>query len=71
MKKTTEATSQEKRITAHMLKGKTITSLQALKLFGCLRLASRINAIKQKHTITREWQTLPNGKRVRKYGIAF
>jgi len=34
--------SQTKEILKHLKKGKTITALEALKLFGCLRLAARI-----------------------------
>ena len=41
--------SQNKRIFAHMMDGKRITSLEALQLFGCMRLASRINDIRRNH----------------------
>ena len=64
-------TSQTERIKAYLLKGKTLTALQALKLFGCLRLASRINELRESYTITRERVKLANGKVVMKYGIAF
>ena len=41
--------SQKKRIFAHLMDGKRITSLEALKLFGCMRLASRISDIRRDH----------------------
>lgn len=41
--------SQTKRIFAHLMDGKRITSLEALKLFGCMRLASRISDIRRDH----------------------
>lgn len=63
--------SQTQKIKDYLLKGKTLTALQALKKFGCLRLASRINELRETHTIVKEWVHLPNGKRVIKYGIAF
>ena len=44
-----EATSlsQKKRILAWMLKGHSITPLEALNMFGCLRLGARIADIKE------------------------
>lgn len=41
--------SQNKRIFAHLMDGKRITSLEALKLYGCMRLASRISDIRKDH----------------------
>ena len=41
--------SQKKRIFAHLMDGKRITSLEALKLFGCMHLASRISDIRRDH----------------------
>lgn len=41
--------SQCKRIYAYMMDGHRITSLQALRLFGCMRLASRISDLRQQH----------------------
>lgn len=40
-------TPQAKRICKYLQSGYTITGLQALKLFGCMRLASRISEIKK------------------------
>ena len=40
--------SQNDKILAHLKTGKTINPQQALKKFGCMRLASRINNLKHK-----------------------
>lgn len=42
--------SQLKQILEH-LKVEPITAWQALKLYGCFRLAGRINDLRKKHTI--------------------
>lgn len=39
-------TTQKKAIREHLLGGGTITSLEALRLFGCFRLASRISDLR-------------------------
>lgn len=41
-----ETTSQNKTILAHLQNGKSITPIQALSLYGCLRLAARISNLK-------------------------
>lgn len=38
--------SQTQRILDHLKKGESITQMDALKLFGCFRLASRINELR-------------------------
>lgn len=38
----TKPDAQNKMIAAHLKSGKTITALEALQKFGCLRLAARI-----------------------------
>lgn len=63
--------SQNKRIFAYLMEGHRITSLEALKLFGCMRLASRISDIRRNHpevnikvdridtaTIKRKWLSI-------------
>ena len=40
--------SQSDQILAHLKKGRTITPLEALRLFGTMRLAARINELKNK-----------------------
>lgn len=37
---------QNKQIRAHLMSGKSLTPLEALNLYGCFRLASRIHEIK-------------------------
>lgn len=41
--------SQNKGIFAYLMEGYRITSLEAMKLFGCMRLASRISDIRRDH----------------------
>lgn len=38
--------SQSQYILDHLKKGESITQMEALKLFGCFRLASRINELR-------------------------
>ena len=65
-----ERQTQEKMILAYLQYGKRITALEALNLFGCFRLASRINDIRNKGIeIKSEYITLENGKRVKQYWI--
>lgn len=40
--------SQNKTTLAHLQSCGTVTSLEALNLFGCMRLASRVNDLKKK-----------------------
>lgn len=46
---TQSSESQEKQIFSYMMDGNRITSLEALQLFGCIRLASRISDIRRNH----------------------
>ena len=63
--------TQCNRIAEHLHKGLTITSLEALKLFGCMRLASRISDLRKRgENIVVERINLPNGKTVAQYRIA-
>lgn len=39
--------SQEQRIFVHLKMGKTLTTMQALKMFGCFRLSARIARLKK------------------------
>lgn len=65
-----ECQSQNAKIAAYLLNGKSITSLEALKKFGCLRLASRIHDLRTRgYDIIVEKITLKNGKRVASYRI--
>lgn len=58
-------------ISAHLHKGLTLTSLEALKLFGCMRLASRIHDLRVRgENIIVEKKRMPNGKFVAQYRLA-
>ena len=63
--------SQCNQIAQWLHEGKTITQMEALKLCGCFRLASRIHDLRVRgENIIREMITLPNGKRVAQYKMA-
>lgn len=61
--------SQCKMIAAWLMQGKSITSMEALNMFGCARLASRINDLKNRGmNIDREMIVTPyTNKRVARY----
>lgn len=64
--------SQCKRILAYLLNGSRITSLEALRLFGCMRLASRISDLRKSHPEIKFKATrveTTTGKRVAQYYI--
>jgi hypothetical protein len=46
--------SQRSKILSHLKRHKTITPIQALHDFGCLRLAARIQELRESHTILTE-----------------
>ena len=59
------------RIKAHLESGKTLTGLQAFKLFGCMCLPRRILDLKERGMrIKGESIRLDNGKRVTRYSLA-
>lgn len=61
---------QTDRLLAHLKRGKTITTLQAMKDFGCCRLAARIADLKAAgHKISAYWAKERNS-RVYKYYLA-
>jgi hypothetical protein len=41
--------SQNEKVKEHLVSGKSITPLEALRLFGCLRLGARIWDLRRKH----------------------
>lgn len=63
--------SQTARIAAWLRAGNTITSLEALNMFGCFRLASRISELRLVHGMEIESNrvTTPNGKLVAQYRL--
>lgn len=65
-----QSQSQNALILAHLQQGGSITSLDSLKMFGCLRLSARIKDLRDRgHNIQSKTITLPNGKRVSEYFI--
>lgn len=68
---TRDSLSQEKQILAWLQSGKSITPLEALNEFNCMRLQARIHEIEQKgFRIISDWFTTPSGKKVRQYKLA-
>ena len=62
--------SQTHQILRHLKKGRTITALEALEKFGCLRLAARINDLKNDgHSISTA-MVARGDKRVARYQLA-
>lgn len=67
----TKSESQCKRIAEWLNKGKSITQLEALHLFGCFRLASRIHDLRERGmNIVMEKIVTPTGKYVASYKLA-
>ena len=63
-----QSASQNNAILAYMQEGNTITTLEALNLFGCMRLASRINDLRNRgYDIRTDKVVTPTGKRVAQY----
>lgn len=63
--------SQNAKIAEYLKQGNSITPLDALKMFGCMRLGARIADLKDKynmHIISRMVVT-ENGKRVASYKL--
>lgn len=58
--------SQNAAILKHLESGKTLTPLEALRLFSCLRLAARIEQLRMNHTIECR-MVKRNGKRFGEY----
>ena len=65
-----QSLSQTKQILAWLQSGNTITAIEALEKFGCFRLASRINDLKNGGYIINRRSIIKNGKRVAQYYIA-
>ena len=60
--------NQTAMIKAHLDKGNSITALEALDLFKCFRLASRMHELKESgYPFMKETITYNNGKRVAMY----
>ena len=66
----TASKSQTDMILDWMLSGHSITPLEALKLFGCNRLAARISDIKARgYLVYSEFVTTPSEKKVKRYNM--
>lgn len=62
--------SQCNQIAAWLREGRSITALQALNLFGCMRLASRICDLRERGMdIKKQRVQLPSGKYVCEYSL--
>lgn len=63
--------AQKKKIAVYLLAGNTLTQMDALRMFGCFRLASRINDLRNEgYDIATERVVTSNGKRVARYRMA-
>ena len=66
----TESLSQNKRILAYLRTGKSLTQFEALHRFGCMRLASRINDLRNDGWgVLTEKLKLASGKIVASYRL--
>jgi hypothetical protein len=62
--------SHNARILGHLAHGRTLTRLQALRLFDCINLPGRIYDLESRgHNIHREIIRLPSGKKVAQYSL--
>lgn len=63
--------SQNEKVKAHLVNGKSITPIEALNLYGCLRLSARIWDLKHKEglPIVTEIVEGMRGKRYAKYSL--
>lgn len=65
-----QSASQNQMILEYLQKGNSITPLEALKLFGCFRLTSRICELEDKgYSFKREWKKLSDGKQIMSYTL--
>jgi len=60
--------SQHSAILSHLKSGRTITPLDALRLYGCMRLAARVHDLKARgNDIVTRQKELKSGKKVAEY----
>lgn len=62
--------SQTKQIETYLKKGKALTPIVALKLFGCLRLAARVNDLRAQGLKIDSRIVEKGGKRFAEYKVA-
>lgn len=64
--------SQNAEILSYLMKGKTLTPIEALQMFGSFRLAARVYELKNLgHPIVSEKITVGDGQHVASYSIDF
>lgn len=64
--------SQNNQILNYLMKGKTLTPIEALQMFGSFRLAARVYQLKNLgHPIVSEKITVANGQHIASYSIDF
>jgi hypothetical protein len=62
--------SQSEAILEHLKSGESLTALQALSLFNCLRLGARVLDLRREgHDIRTETIRTPSGKNVARYTL--
>lgn len=62
--------AQKEQVLKHLMQGKKLTPLDALKKFDSIRLAARISELrKEGHLIHSKLITVPSGKRVAQYSL--
>lgn len=72
MEKRNKKPSQKTQILRHMLAGRSITPLEALRLYGCFRLGARIADLRRDgHPVVSEksWLDPVTGKRYARYSL--
>ena len=63
--------TQKEKIKKHLMKGKSLTAIQALNLFNCFRLAARIADLRNEGMkIYTENYMLKSGKVIAKYSLS-
>jgi hypothetical protein len=60
---------QNKQIYEYMLAGNTVTTIKAMKKFGIMRLASRINELRDIIHVYDRWLKIDDGTRVKEYSL--
>lgn len=62
--------SQTNDILRHLAKGKSLTPLEALERFGCLRLAARVNDLRLRgHRIDTDIVQTKGGAKIARYSL--
>ena len=63
--------SQNQQVLHALQRGEHLTALRAVEEFGCLRLAARINDLRNDgYSVEKTVRALPNGKRIAVYSLA-